>query len=156
MQWRATKNEIRGWGIIRIVLLMGIMTISVLLNSCGDIQNDGLSRSRINSDLILSIEERDGFRCLVVETEAIYGCYNYAISYEQVAKENGSLISFKRILEYDMCQRATGPATAKIHLDNSSDEPIRLTLKVKSENFECLVDGNDITLDREGAIRVKE
>lgn len=154
MQWRYRKNEIWGLGSFRTLPLMGIMTVGVLLSSCGDIRNDGSLRSRIDSDLILSIDERSGSRYLVVETARIYPCCNFDILYEQKTI-NSSLISFKRILEYEICQRATGPATAKIHLDNSSDGPIRLTLKVKGKRFECSVDGNDITLDREGAIRVK-
>ena len=147
---RKSKTKINmNTNILNITAFLMILAGSLL--SCNKQGEENISRidSKINIRMVETITASPRTLQFYCVTTRNYPCYNYPIYVESLQSSNIIDISFKGVIENDLCFTAIGPATAVIDLGALSNGKYRLNLsngKVKRSG-ELIVSSDGYTVN---------
>ncbi|HSW53530.1 MAG TPA: hypothetical protein VLH59_00450 [Ignavibacteriaceae bacterium] len=107
-----------------ILKLSIVLILILLLNSCDILDNDTATIEPLDSKINFKvIESYDGYETvsapeifIEMQTEKIYGCYNYGISTYSRFEDRKVIVDIRGIYKPGVCLTALGPANARIKL----------------------------------------
>jgi len=128
---RHMKNIFRN-----ILIIISILSFS----SCDILDDDGSSISPLDSKVNFKVvESYDNYKTvstpqifIELQTEKIYGCYNYSIRTNYSVQDKSIIIDIIGIYKPGVCLTALGPANGRIKLGQLSGI---FEIKIKNKNF---------------------
>jgi hypothetical protein len=125
----------------KICLLIFLMVC--MLNSC----EEETMNYPIDTDIQVSVATSEEGLYINSETEKVYGCCNFSITYEKSKIEHQFIIEFTGIYMPDICLTALGPAKSSIHLGQLDPGEYVIIFSLNDINTHAILSvGSDTTL----------